>query len=1707
MFSLPYKSQTGRNAIRCNGGNRPLFISTLFMLCFMLISPVTNVFGQMGQNPLSRLESQYPLDQIISLNGDWNITLPNGGTSTLYVPGFYVRDRLENSYNFPNQDGPFWKIFEGQDEITYHRQLDIPADWSDKQRILRIESANYMVRVYINDVYAGEHIGGYVPFEIDLTALLNAPSTGNDLRIEMVYDDWAVMDYLGHLAWPTGYYGAAFNLGLTGEVSLMARPVCQVLSQQIHTDVQARTLTIGAVLVNHASQARTVSMRSSIDETGQWLDQQQIELNANETRTVEIHASMNEAELWTPEHPTLYHVTTSLDAGGQVHAHRQRFGFQEFTIEGDHFLLNGVRTNLRGDNIVLESESPHFPDYWANREAWLAIVDSMKALNFNVIRFHQQPAPPWMLDICDEKGLMVIAESAIFDDFHPRSDKFANNAAQWLQDWVERDRNHPSIVIWSVCNEILAYSSGKFLPEQVSQWSDAILQVDPNRLQLFEGDGYAKGLSDIASWHYPWGYPNIWETGSLYNTLDKINQAMSFVMGTPLDQGKPISVGEFEWIKKGEIHSFHERRQAVKLRAFRILGIDDIRPYRLDWSWYPQPLNISPYDGHISDQADIEFLRRSMAPAAAFDRDYYSTHWDPPLTAADEGTVMQRNIIVLNDLPEGDRLRLLWRIWTGETMHEENSVDLIIPPGETRETEISFTVPYVPQDSEYQLELCTEKEGRIIFSEKSAFMAFNIGQAPPQSVSAISMAQNGDEFTLSWTPVTQNEEDQPTTIAYYRVTRATAPDFSAASIDKEVQVTSASYVDESSQILSQSRGAAFYRVRAVDTRGRHSSSSPTYGFANTPITVQSPEHFHHIPLLFEPERAAEQIVQMIPGATDIARWNETTQQFQHYDHATANFMIRAGTTFFIQAAQSVVWTQFGRLGPSSTSFHGTSPTSAHTLAIPLQQQASITAQLLMDQIEGCDAVVRWDEINQGFHQYIPQIPVTAFQMQAGEACFVHTPISGTWVPGMTKPLISQGPLTQRSIFHAVVGRIKHSTGSFPEAATFKAYIEGRDTDLLTESSPGCGYDADTGHWYVQCAHFASPWQAGERLIITINAGEALIAETAIVLNAAQAVNLANDMILTAPLRHVTLDTAPTGLLIQVDGTEHSTPYQTQWAQGSLHRIIVPRQIEASEGTRHRFSHWNVASGDTLDLTVAGQDTTLLASYITDYYLQIQSPYGQTSGSGWYTKGEQAAFSVSPVTIGNSQTRHAFAGWTGEGLHAYNGNAASAAILVSGPVNQTAQWHTEHYLSIALTPQEGGQVTPPPPGLWVTQGDAIELTAQAATAQEYVFVQWQGDRTSQNNPLTVQVDSALQIIAQFQNSDALPPVFQALFPRPGAAGVPVNAPVALALKDLKPGSGLNLQSLTLHLNEIPYITDGMAIAPYSVSWIDSLYALSIQGRLNAESGALVLFQLSATDLGTPPNRSDSIYAVQTGSAQLGELKQWMTDSEGGTYTLDEAHAVCQIPAGLLTAPSPLFAAKVQHAPALPENLQSIGHVSYLGPDGFQFTDSVTVKIPYNDQLLNQAQVDVASELSVYRFDTYTATWSLRTVDRLTSDFLYVQTSQLGLFALAGAATTHVADEMNSPRHWQLHPCYPNPFNGSTVITLHIPLAPKPASLTVYDCTGRKVRMLMHQQRVSPGSHSVYWDGRDEQGRAVSSGMYLIVLNAGRIMQTQKVLYLR
>jgi beta-galactosidase len=317
---------------------------------------------------------------------------------------------------------------------------------------LRFDGVYGRADVWLNGVHLGFHPNGYASFAYDLTPNLN-PSGPNVLAVRVDNTGKTSRWYSG-----SGIYRHTW-LTVTGAVRIPlwgvkgTTPVVDPGKSVAHVEAQvsnggASTAASVRVTVLDA-RGRPVATQTTPAQT----------LGSGATQTFAADLAVFGAALWSPEAPNLYQVRAEVLLDGRVaDATTTTFGIRSLVWNGTvGFLLNGKPYKLNGGNI----HHDHGPlGTVAIDRAEERAIEVLKAAGFNAIRTSHNPRSPQMLDACDRLGMLVYNEFSDMWDIAKTPDDYSNYFAQWWQpdltSMVLRDRNHPSVIIWSLGNEIPA---------------------------------------------------------------------------------------------------------------------------------------------------------------------------------------------------------------------------------------------------------------------------------------------------------------------------------------------------------------------------------------------------------------------------------------------------------------------------------------------------------------------------------------------------------------------------------------------------------------------------------------------------------------------------------------------------------------------------------------------------------------------------------------------------------------------------------------------------------------------------------------------------------------------------------------------------------------------------------------------------------------------------------------------------------------------------------------------------------------------------------------------------------------------------------------------------------------------------------------------------------------------------------------------------
>jgi beta-glucuronidase len=443
---------------------------------------------------------------------------------------------------------------------------------------LHFDAVYDVARVWLNGRMVGAHTGGYTPFEFDITSLLKPGM--NHLLVEA--DNTPTLQTIPAIATSNGPGSLKYPLrgtvaggGIVGWMPYggIVRPVSLLLTDAVYirnVKIEARpNLTSGdasvhvrAWLHNGLATTRMTEMKGVVGDLA--VAFHKVRVAPHQDVEVEWAGTLHHAHLWSVRGPYRYDARFTVPGDEFV----TKIGIRDVRVQGTELLLNGRVVHLYGANRVSEDpvEGLRESDAIVERD-----MKDMLADNMRMMRIAHYPQTPALLDFADAHGMLLIAEVG---NWNMSGWQMADSSVRgtWkaqMQEMVEQDWNHPSVIAWSVGNE---YES--FTPEGIDWTRDMrafTLSLDSTRLitfaSRFTGDPSVKTGKDEASRYSDFVSVNFY--GEYARRLDHVHE---------LYPDKPVFVTEFG--KMGEpgkhdpqrIADITEGVQAMKSRPWVIGG-------------------------------------------------------------------------------------------------------------------------------------------------------------------------------------------------------------------------------------------------------------------------------------------------------------------------------------------------------------------------------------------------------------------------------------------------------------------------------------------------------------------------------------------------------------------------------------------------------------------------------------------------------------------------------------------------------------------------------------------------------------------------------------------------------------------------------------------------------------------------------------------------------------------------------------------------------------------------------------------------------------------------------------------------------------------------------------------------------------------------------------------------------------------------------
>lgn len=456
------------------------------------------------QRPAMLKPQQTPFRDIVSLDGIWKFALGSSDNETATPWTAPLATDLEcpvpASYNDIFVDR---QIHDHVGWVYYQRQAIVPRGWSQQQYLVWVDAATHKGRIYINDHLVAEHVGGYTPFEADITSLVSA---GDSFRLTIT-----VNNVLTHETIPPGrievleytgkktqvYQHDFFNYaGLARSVSLYSVPKQHIQDIKVVTDVNGATGQIKyLVTVTNATTERIKI--DVVDEDGR---------TVAEASGTHGNVTIDSVRLWQPGDAYLYQFRASI------------VGLDDSILD-TYSVATGVRTvKVSGNKFLIKDKPFYFTGFGKHEDSNVRgkgydaayMVHDFQLMNWmgaNSFRTSHYPYAEEVMEFADRHGIVVIDETpavglaysigaGVSSEDSPQTftpEGINNNTReahkQAIRELIARDKNHASVVMWSIANEPASQEAGA--REYFTPLVDLAHELDSDRPICFANYGDA----------------------------------------------------------------------------------------------------------------------------------------------------------------------------------------------------------------------------------------------------------------------------------------------------------------------------------------------------------------------------------------------------------------------------------------------------------------------------------------------------------------------------------------------------------------------------------------------------------------------------------------------------------------------------------------------------------------------------------------------------------------------------------------------------------------------------------------------------------------------------------------------------------------------------------------------------------------------------------------------------------------------------------------------------------------------------------------------------------------------------------------------------------------------------------------------------------------------------------------------------------------
>ena len=402
--------------------------------CFVELKQPAGIAGfEKGQ----RLQPSIP-EGHLDMNGKWDFRLDMSGVGEnerwfektdaakwdkIHVPGTWQAQGWGE-----NNHGTAW----------YRRSFTPPKDWVDRQMWLKFDAVATRAKVWVNGQFAGEHIGDWSPFVLNVTQFIK-PNSENGVVVRV--DELPQHITIGFLPRDLApHFG-----GIWQPVSLYSSGNVHIDDIFVHPNLASGLVSVDAELSGTAKQGdKVVCIITAPDGSESARQEQQL---STDRQKLDISIPIPNPSPWSPDSPKLYQARVEVWSNGRLSDSRSiRFGMRDMARNGQQILLNGKPLFVRG--MLHWGYYPHLLSVDPSEESIRKEFSDLRAAGFNLVKVCLFMMPRRFYELADEMGMLIWQEYPVWQTFPKKDDNAPHEEFdREYQEWVRFDRNHPSVIL------------------------------------------------------------------------------------------------------------------------------------------------------------------------------------------------------------------------------------------------------------------------------------------------------------------------------------------------------------------------------------------------------------------------------------------------------------------------------------------------------------------------------------------------------------------------------------------------------------------------------------------------------------------------------------------------------------------------------------------------------------------------------------------------------------------------------------------------------------------------------------------------------------------------------------------------------------------------------------------------------------------------------------------------------------------------------------------------------------------------------------------------------------------------------------------------------------------------------------------------------------------------------------------------------------